>query len=221
MTDASGMTADGEAQITVAKYNYPPTMTSVSIHTRESASSMPTIPTVEDLNAWDSHVFEVVQEAAHGKIVVTENGLVYTPDPGFYGSDSFRFVAIDQEGYSVEGQGSVIVDQYNLAPIAITPPELQVYERRGGSGTLHVTDPNLGDTHTLEVVEQPAHGFVTLKGKVLSYVTTGDANTFVVIRATDQDGLHLDQAVQLNFVPAPKGRNIIRIHAPISFIESN
>ncbi|WP_410951110.1 DUF4165 domain-containing protein [Pseudomonas sp. S1(2024)] len=221
VTDASGMTADGEAQITVAKYNYPPTMTSVSIHTRESASSMPIIPAVEDLNTWDSHAFEVVQEAEHGKIVVTENGLVYTPDPGFYGSDSFRFIAIDQEGYSVEGQGSVVVDQYNLAPIAITPPELQVYERRGGSGALHVTDPNLGDSHTLEVVQQPAHGFVTLKGKVLSYVTTGDANTFVVIRATDQDGLHLDQAVQLNFIPTPKGRNIIRIHAPISFIESN
>ena len=221
VTDVSGMTADGEAQVTVAKFNYPPSMTSVSIHTRESAPSTPTMPTVEDLNTWDSHVFEVIQEAAHGQVTVTENGLVYTPVAGFYGADSFRFAAIDQEGYLVEGQGSVVVDQYNLAPIAITPPALRMYERRGGSAALHVTDPNVGDTHTLEVLQQPAHGSITLQGNVLSYVTTGDANTFVVIRATDQGGLHHDQAVQLNFVPLPKGQNRIRIQAPISSTKSS
>lgn len=221
VTDASGMTADGEAQITVAKYNYPPTMTSVSIHTRESLSSAPVMPTVEDLNTWDSHVFEVVQEAAHGKVSITENGLSYTPNAGFYGEDSFRFIAIDQEGYSIEGLGSVIVDRYNMAPIAITPPELRMYEGRGGSGTLHVTDPNLGDTHTLEVIQQPAHGFVNIQGKALSYVTTGNTNTFVVIRATDQGGLYVDQAVQLSFVPLPKGQNRIRIQAPISSVKSS
>jgi len=38
----------------------------------------------------------------------------------------------------------------------------------------------------------------------------------VLIRATDQDGLFVDEAVSLKLIPQPRGNNEIRSQAPIN-----
>jgi hypothetical protein len=214
--DASGMAAVGAATVTVEKFNYQPSLVSITMHTREGASTDPTRPHVEDMNLWDSHTFEITQEPQHGTVSVLGEYLQYTPAPGYYGDDVFVFEAIDLDGERVEGHGIVTVDQYNMAPTGISPSEIKMIIGKGGSAILEVFDPNVRDTHSLQVLRQPDHGAVTLNGSRLIYSTRGRTSTSVLIRATDQDGLHLDQNITFELIDRPGGTNIIRTFAPIT-----
>lgn len=214
--DVSGMEVQGVALATIEKFNYPPTMTHVALHTLEGRPSAPGVPVVEDLNRWDSHTFIITQSPHHGAATIEDGGIVYTPANGFFGNDSFTYSAIDQEGLSVEGRGVVDVSPFNLPPTAIMPREVLAYIGKGGAATLQVIDPNILDTHSVEVILQPEHGEVTLEGMRLRFRTTGSDNTSVLIRATDQDGLFVDESVSLKLIPQPRGNNEIRSQAPIN-----
>lgn len=215
--DASGMEAQGAASITVEKYNYPPTFAELSIATREGKASEPTEARVEDLNLWDSHALTILSEPQNGSLEVVESKVVYTPAPGFYGSDAFTFEAVDQGGLKVEGLGRITVSRFNLPPSNISPTELTMYSGRGGVATLDVYDPNLQDNHVFTIVRQPGHGTASMEGRRLVYDTQGSDDTWLLVRATDEGGLYLDQRIDLKLIPYPSGNNIIRIRAPISF----
>lgn len=202
VTDVSGMFADGTATITVEHFNYPPTWTGVTIKTKEGQISDHYAPTVEDINLWDTHSFAIVTNPANGTVRVFVDRIEYTPNPGFYGEDSFTFSATDQGGLSVEGEGKVTVTQFNFAPTGITPSAVKMYAGIGGTADLEVIDPNNWGSHTLQVVKQPAHGHVTVDGMSITYKTDGQAETSVQVRAIDQDGLYVDRDIVLKMLPA-------------------
>ena len=200
--DVSGMKAEATAVVNVAKFNYAPTWTGVTIQAREGQVSDQVDPEVHDINLWDSHTFKILTNPTHGTVRVFYGRMEYTPNPGFYGEDSFTFSATDQEGLSVEGEGKVTVTQFNFAPTGITPSTVKMYAGIGGTADLKVIDPNNWGSHTLQVVKQPAHGHVTVEGMSITYKTDGQAETSVQIRAIDQDGLYVDQDVVLKLLPA-------------------
>ncbi|HCF4343424.1 TPA: DUF4165 domain-containing protein [Pseudomonas aeruginosa] len=200
--DVSGMKAEATAVVNVAKFNYAPTWTGVIIQAREGQVSDQVDPEVHDINLWDSHTFKILTNPTHGTVRVFYGRMEYTPNPGFYGEDSFTFSATDQEGLSVEGEGKVTVAQFNFAPTGITPSTVKMYAGIGGTADLKVIDPNNWGSHTLQVVKQPAHGHVTVEGMSITYKTDGQAETSVQIRAIDQDGLYVDQDVVLKLLPA-------------------
>ena len=221
VVDSSAMEVEGAAQVEVEKYNYAPTFTEVVIQAREGKLSDPVVPTVQDLNLWDSHTYAITQTPLNGTIRVLGDALTYEPNPGFYGDDAFRFTATDQEGFAIEGNGVVKVGQFNLAPTSISPAEVKAYVGRGGAATLTATDPNAWDSHVFEVLRQPDHGFVVLEGARMRFQTEGQADTSVLIRAIDQDGLYVDQAIVIKLIPQPRGNNRIRTGAPISQVASS
>ncbi|EMT5228110.1 hypothetical protein WMR01_006847, partial [Pseudomonas aeruginosa] len=196
------MKAEATAVVNVAKFNYAPTWTGVSIQAREGQVSDQVEPEVHDINLWDSHTFKILTNPVHGTVRVFHGRMEYTPNPGFYGEDSFTFRATDQEGLSVEGEGTVTVAQFNFAPTGITPSTVKMYAGIGGTAELKVIDPNNWGSHTLQVVKQPAHGHVTVEGMSITYKTDGQAETSVQIRAIDQEGLYVDQDVVLKLLPA-------------------
>ena len=200
--DVSGMKAEATAVVNVAKFNYAPTWTGVTIQAREGQVSDQVAPEVHDINLWDSHTFKILTNPTHGTVRVFYGRMEYTPNPGFYGEDLFTFSATDQEGLSVEGEGKVTVAQFNFAPTGITPSTVKMYAGIGGTADLKVIDPNNWGSHTLQVVKQPAHGHVTVEGMSITYKTDGQAETSVQIRAIDQDGLYVDQDVVLKLLPA-------------------
>lgn len=200
--DVSGMKAEATAVVNVAKFNYSPTWTGVTIQAREGQVSDQVAPEVHDINLWDSHTFKILTKPAHGSVRVFYGRMEYTPNPGFYGEDSFTFSATDQEGLSVKGEGKVTVSQFNFAPKGITPSTVKMYAGIGGTADLKVIDPNNWGSHTLQVVKQPAHGHVTVEGMSITYKTDGQTETSVQIRAMDQDGLYVDQDVVLKLLPA-------------------
>jgi hypothetical protein len=125
--DVSGMRAEATAVVNVAKFNYAPTWTGVTIQAREGQVSDQVDPEVHDINLWDSHTFKILTNPTHGTVRVFYGRMEYTPNPGFYGEDSFTFSATDQEGLSVEGEGKVTVTQFNFAPTGITPSTVKMY----------------------------------------------------------------------------------------------
>lgn len=88
-----------------------PTATYALIITTEDIPASPVTPLVADVGGF-VHSFSVVAPAAHGTAGVSGNQLTYTPDPGYYGMDSFRFRATRVgPGTFVEGYAVVIVDE--------------------------------------------------------------------------------------------------------------
>lgn len=58
----------------------------------------------------DLLTYEIVSAPAHGDLTGTPPNLVYTPDAGFGGTDSFTFRASDGDSNSGEGRVNILVD---------------------------------------------------------------------------------------------------------------
>jgi len=89
--------------------NRAPTFTSANITTDENTQSAGVSPQVTDLDASDTHTISIVSGPSNGTAQVISNQLVYTPDSGFYGSDSFGFRATDSGELFVDGTATVTV----------------------------------------------------------------------------------------------------------------
>ncbi|MBN0979136.1 tandem-95 repeat protein [Pseudomonas sp. SDM007_2] len=190
--------------ISVTWVNDAPASTGALIKASEGMISDHVAPWVIDVDTiyGDIHTFTIEQQPSNGSAKLVSGLLEYTPNPAFYGSDTFIIKATDSEGLSVEGPVTVEVTKFNYKPTAITPTEVEMYSGIGGTAELKVLDPNKWGANTLEIARQPAHGNVTISGMSIIYKTDGDADTSVLVRATDQDGLYIEQEVALNFLPA-------------------
>ena len=201
-TDPSGLSVVGEIEVVVTQHNYPPSETNVTIYTVEGQSSNPVQPRIVDPNAWDSFVVEIIKQPANGKVVVTGDQMVYTPNVGFTGDELFSFRVVDTGGLYVEGIGTAQVARLNSPPTDIGPDEVLMYEGVGGNALMSVSDPNLWDAHRLEVVNQPEHGTVNFNGLEMDYRTDGKTPTVVRLRATDRGGLSIEKDIRIKFRPA-------------------
>lgn len=201
-TDPSGLSIVGGIQIDVVKFNYAPIETNVTIYTVEGKPSSPVPPWIVDPNAWETFTIEMVSQPANGKVVVTGDKMVYTPNLGFTGEEHFKFRIVDSGGLYIEGVGTALVARLNYPPSDIGPNEVVMYEGIGGNALMHVSDVNLWDSHRLEVVTQPDHGTVNFNGLEMDYRTDGKTPTVVRLRATDRDGLSFEKDIQIRFRPA-------------------
>lgn len=103
------MTGEGLLRMVGALSNSAPTQTSASITTSQDMVSGGVLPSVSDPDSGDSHMFSIVDQPAKGIASVLNNRLVYTPDSGYVGEDSFVYRAADLGGLSVEGTATVTV----------------------------------------------------------------------------------------------------------------
>ena len=90
-----------------------PTAVNAALTTTDMTPSAPVIPTVVDPNvtAGETEVFTftIATQPANGSASVVGNALVYTPAPGFSGTDSFQVTVIDKGGATVTGTAAVTV----------------------------------------------------------------------------------------------------------------
>ncbi|SIR00680.1 hypothetical protein SAMN05878282_112109 [Aquipseudomonas alcaligenes] len=195
---------EGSITINVTPINDAPSATGASIAVEEGGASGLTQPWVNDVDSiyGDTHTFSVVGQPSNGVAEVVDGKLQYTPAQQYFGEDKFQIQATDSEGMSVVGDALVVVSKRNFAPTDILPGEISFYEGIGSSAELTVVDPNTWGDHTLEVVTQPAHGSVTIAGKVLTFKTDGSSDTQVTLRATDQDGQTTEKQIALKPKPA-------------------
>jgi hypothetical protein len=128
------------------------------------------------------------QDPADGTLSTANGELLYTPNPGFAGADSFQVHADDGRG-GVAAPMAIAVNVGADNPPSCTPRTFTL-----GAGTSQVvpltcTDPD-GDTVTPSVVRPPTHGTVSVvaNGNVTytPFAGFGGADTFS-FRGTDSD----------------------------------
>ena len=90
--------------------NEAPTSVSAEIVTQRDTPSQPVTPTVVDPDIEDTHWFTLETAPAHGQVEITPSGqLIYMPDTGTVGPDSFQVRAHDPFDASVVGTVTVSV----------------------------------------------------------------------------------------------------------------
>lgn len=124
-------------------------------------SSLAIILDAEDPEG-DLVISEVITPPAHGTLVI--DGAVpnyrYTPDPDYFGPDSFTYSLGDALG-STQGTVSLFVRAVADAPVAAPVADLTMDEETVGTQTLSATDAD-GDALTYVLDASPPFGRLTL-----------------------------------------------------------
>ncbi|MFO7936786.1 MAG: Ig-like domain-containing protein [Kiritimatiellia bacterium] len=121
----------------------------------------------------DQLTYQIAENPAHGTLTGTEPILTYTPDSGYYGVDSFRYVAVDPQGATSDSAiVSITVNLVNEPPVAM-PQSITLAENTYVAIVLAGTDPD-DDQITFHVVETPAYGIVTNDASQLLYIPVTD-----------------------------------------------
>lgn len=117
-----------------------------------------------DLNASDSDGkvtrFGITTLPTHGTLSGTGSKRTYTPDENFFGTDSFAYVAIDdQGGVSQPAVVSITVGSINDRPTADSSSWVTVEDSPGVYVDLHADDLD-GNVQSISIVKAPKHGRV-------------------------------------------------------------
>src|SRR5262249_14631713 len=106
--------------------------------------------------------------AAHGTVACAAFGLcAYTPNAGFFGTDSFAYTISDGNGGFDTATVHITVTQTNHAPVA-TDSTLTTDQDTPKDVTLQATDPD-GDPLTFTIVGGPSHGTLSGTGATRAY----------------------------------------------------
>jgi|GEM_PF-6405684 len=163
--DADGLAVELSLQVTVAPVNDAPVVQGLSFELLED--SQVNITLLASDPDQDSLDYTVAGGPRHGTLSGVAPNLVYTPDPGFYGVDSFQYKASDASLESAEATVSLAVIKVNNAPMAL-PAQVSLEEDGMLIINLSGIDPD-GDPLTYEIVSGPQHGELAGSGSQVVY----------------------------------------------------
>ena len=145
--------------------------------------------------------FAVVTGPAHGTPDGTAPNLIYTPAPGYQGSDSFTFSASDGQATSAPATVSIAVTHVNHAPTA-DAQSVTTAEDAAVAITLTGSDSD-GDPLTYLIVNAPAHGTLSGTAPNLTYTPAANYNGADSFTFKVNDGLadSAPAAVDINVTP--------------------
>jgi large repetitive protein len=176
--------------ITVQPVNDVPVANSQSITTPED-TPVAVVLTGSDFDG-DPLTYSIVTPPAHGTLSGSIPNLTYTPDPDYYGPDSFTFVVNDGTVDSNVATVSINVTPVAEAPVADNQT-VETDEDVSVEIILTGSDPD-GDQITFIVVTQPSNGTLTGTAPSLTYVPNAnyfgaDSFTFKVNDGTDDSNI--------------------------------
>ena len=172
-------TDDAIVTITVNPINDAPVATDQNVTTAEDTAKDITL-TGTDIDG-DTLTFAIVDQPAHGDVVLAGSVATYTPDADFNGEDSFTFTANDGTVDSEMAVVSITVTPVNDAPVAVadayTTDEDTVLTVLVADGVLDNDSDVDGDTLTAILVSDVSHGTLALAADG-SFVYTSAENYF-------------------------------------------
>jgi VCBS repeat-containing protein len=186
--DPDGACDEGLVSITVNPVNDPPVPDDQSVTTDED-TPLPITLTASDADG-DTLTFAVVTPPANGEIDGVAPNLEYTPDPNFFGADTFTFSVSDGEA-TITGTVDITVNPVNDAPVGQNQA-IVTDEDTPASGTLEAIDVDdaAGDL-AYSLGDAPTKGTAVV-GEDGAFTYTPDANehgddafTFVVCDPDD------------------------------------
>ena len=151
-----------------------------------------------------------VGEAANGTTSIASNQVVYTPNPDFFGEDSFTYTASDPGGLTSEATVRVTVEPVNDAPVAVDDS----FEVAAGSTSnrLDILNNDFDidsalNPASVQIRSAPSNGLLSVQGsgevvyQPLTGFTGTDSFTYTV---ADVDGLQSNAARVTVAVVAPE-----------------
>ncbi|MBX2999576.1 MAG: tandem-95 repeat protein [Caldilineaceae bacterium] len=139
----------------------------------------------------DTLTFSVATTPAHGALSGSAPALIYTPDPGFVGDDSFTFTASDGSNVSLPATVSISVVSTNEPPTLDDVDDTMIDEGATLTVTATAGDPD-GDALTLTAGSLPSFASFTDNGDGTGSFnfTPGydDAGIYASITLTVSDG---------------------------------
>jgi hypothetical protein len=148
----------------------PPTATQMSTELAENGSAEIDFQSQSDTQPVS---YAIATQPGHGTLGQVEgNAVVYTPTPGYFGSDSFTFTANAGGQSSTPATVSIEVTeviQPNHTPVATDQPNVAVTAGNSVGITLAATDADASDTLTYATSTSPTNGTLTGTGSALTY----------------------------------------------------
>jgi CshA-type fibril repeat protein len=151
-----------------------------------------------------------VGEAANGTTTIAGNQVVYTPNPNFFGEDSFSYTVSDPGGLTAEATVTVTVEPVNDAPVA-ADDSFEVAAGSGGNAlNILSNDTDIDSTidpASVQITSTPRHGLLAVQnsGEVIYQPLQGfsgsDSFTYTV---ADAEGLVSNTARVNIAVAAPE-----------------
>ncbi|MDJ0837856.1 MAG: Ig-like domain-containing protein [Acidobacteriota bacterium] len=190
--------------------NQAPTSATADINTA-SGQEVEFDPVVTDPDAGDTHTYTLAVDPAHGRAAVVNNRLSYRPDPGFFGYDSFGFLAKDSGGLWVMGTAKVLVENTNnAAPLLAAISDRTIVPNQTVKVPLTAFDDD-GDALVFNAVGLPAFAGLTDNGDgtavlVLSPVAADYGSYAVTVTVTDIHGASDQKTFHIDTTVCPKIR---------------
>jgi len=169
---ATNLTNDAIASgqnVFVSLANNPPSVDALATTTVEDT------PVALTLTGFDPDsnplTFEVVAAPGNGELSGAGPDYIYTPEPDFFGTDSFSFAASDGSSISLPATVTIEVGAVNDAPVAVGADagiDLTTLEDTALAITLVGTDIE-GDALTYDITTPPGSGTLTGTAPALKY----------------------------------------------------
>ncbi|WP_456402850.1 Ig-like domain-containing protein, partial [Hydrogenimonas sp.] len=163
--DGSGGSSTAWVFVTIAP-NRAPVADDDSVRTRLDTTVTISILANDSDPDGDTLTILSVTQPAHGNATISGNTIVYTPQSGFTGYDTFSYTVGDGNGGSDSAEVTVLV---NRPPVAVDD-SATTWEQT--AATIDVlandSDPD-GDVLAILSLTQPAHGSATISGNSIVY----------------------------------------------------
>lgn len=140
----------------------------------------------------DSHSLETLLAPVNGVVSNVKSGnnfiLTYTPNKDWIGTETIKVRVRDQSG-AVSGEQTITITvrPINDAPVIAATASITIDEDTVGNYTVVITDPDAGDSHTLEVYTKPSNGIASFNGNKITYTPNKDWNGQDVLRVRAKD----------------------------------
>jgi hypothetical protein len=145
-------------------YNYGavnvlPVSNNLFVDAEQNSNTMGVLNATDDDG--DGLIYSLVGNPSHGKVMVNSNGTyTYTPNTGYYGNDSFSYIANDGYGNSNVATVNIMVHPFNHAPVS-ADMVFDIETNTTLSAQLKATDQD-GDIVTYILNNGTYHGNITI-----------------------------------------------------------
>ncbi len=105
----------------------------------------------------DPVTIKEVSQAPHGKVEISSDGttIKYTPEPNYYGIDSFTYTAQDPDGLTDTAAVEVKITELNDPPVFVSTPVKEAILGALYKYDVNAVDPDHGDKLTYSLVTKP------------------------------------------------------------------
>lgn len=192
VSDGNGGTSTATVTVQVTD-NLPSAVDDSGIQTDENVPV--TIDVLaNDTGLGDGGIQVIVTNGAHGSVTVDPNTqqVIYTPDEGYFGEDTFTYIVVDADGDSSSATVTVQVNDVDHQPVAVDDPNIQTDENQPVVIDVLANDTGLEDGGISVFATNGNNGTVSVDPVTQQVTYTPDAGFFgedsFTYIVTDADG---------------------------------